>query len=370
MRPQPLVKGNTKKGGTNPSVTQLSTQQSVTDRIARPARQIRTALAILALAALLNCRPGQIQQGPKVRIAVGGQTQLVYLPVTLAERLGYYRDEGLEVTLEDFPGGAKALEALVGGSADVVSGFYDHTIQMAAEGKPMRAFVSMLRYPGLVLAVSPKTRKKVERIADLSGAIVGVSAPGSSTHMLTQHLLEQHGLDKDAASIVGVGMAAGAVAAMERGAVDAAVMAEPALSQLQARTGTVRLLADLRTPEGVRAVYGVGSYPASVLYSSSQWVQNNEILARRLARAIKRCLEWIQTHSAAEIAQAMPESFHGADEALYRQALENSKAMFSTDGRLDSEGAAAVAKVMHVLMPKVRQAKVDPNRTYTNKYVE
>jgi len=114
----------------------------------------------------------------------------------------------------------------------------------------------------------------------------------------------------------------------------------------------------------------VVSYPASVLYSSAQWVESNEILARRLARAIRRCLEWIQAHSAEEIAQAMPESFRGGDETLYRQALENSKAMFSTDGRLDPEGAAAVAKVMSGLMPKVGQAKVDPNLTYTNKHVE
>src|SRR5258708_18304262 len=84
-----------------------------------------------------------------VRLAVGGQAQMVYLPVTLAAELGYYHAQGLDVTLQDFPGGSRALEALLG-SADVVSGFYDHTIQMAAEGRDLVAFVSMLRYPGFV----------------------------------------------------------------------------------------------------------------------------------------------------------------------------------------------------------------------------
>ena len=83
-----------------------------------------------------------------VRIAVGGQNQMVYLPTTLAQELGFYRDEGIDAELQDFAGGAKALQALVGGSADVVSGFYDHTIQMAAEGREFVAFVTMLRFPG------------------------------------------------------------------------------------------------------------------------------------------------------------------------------------------------------------------------------
>ncbi len=319
---------------------------------------------------LAACSAGRIQQGPQVRIAVGGQAQLVYLPLTLAEKLGHFRDEGLEVSLSDFPGGAKALEAMLGGSADVVCGFYDHTVQMTAEGKPMVAFVSMLRYPGLVLVVSPETTRKLASIQDLRGAVVGVSAPGSSTHMLLKYLLAKHGLPTDAASIVGIGMSAGAVAAMERGKVDAAVMAEPALSQLQARKGEVRLLADLRTPQGVQDVYGVPNYPASVLYASARWMETNQEVALRLARAMRRTLAWIGAHTAAEISQAMPERFRGEDPAMYVRAIEHSKGMFSPDGVMAPESAAAAAKVMAGLMEKVRLAKVDPAQTYTNRFLQ
>src|SRR6185295_2751870 len=41
----------------------------------------------------------------KVRIAIGGQNQLIYLPTTLARELGYYKEEGLDVELQDFQGG-------------------------------------------------------------------------------------------------------------------------------------------------------------------------------------------------------------------------------------------------------------------------
>src|SRR5260370_1155482 len=119
--------------------------------------------------------PRRDSSSDRIRIAVGGQAQLIYLPTTLARELGFYRDEGLDVELQDFPGGAKALQAAVGGSAEIVSGFYDHTIQMAAEGKTFVAFVTMTRVPGLALAPSPKSANDVTKIADLKGRVAGVT---------------------------------------------------------------------------------------------------------------------------------------------------------------------------------------------------
>jgi NitT/TauT family transport system substrate-binding protein len=295
---------------------------------------------------------------------------LVYLPTTLAERLGYYRDEGLNVELQDFPGGAKALEALLGGSADVVSGFFDHTIQMAAEGRQLIAFVSMLRYPGLVLVVSPSAGRSIHSVEDLAGTNVGVSAPGSSTHHFLNHLLVKHGLTRESVSAIGVGMAAGSVAAMEAGRVHAAVMAEPAISQLEKRRGALRVLAETQTVEGVRAAYGVDAYPAAVLYSASTWVSSNEILAQRLARAIRRTLSWIQSHPASEIAAKMPGQFHGGDLELYVRAIERSKHMYSPDGVMPASAADAAYRVMAESMPKVRSASFDVSRCYTNRFVE
>jgi NitT/TauT family transport system substrate-binding protein len=329
------------------------------------------SLPLLFIAGLMmSCsKPTPIQSGPKVVIAIGGQAQLVYLPVTLAEQLGYYRAEGLEVELHDFPGGSKALEALMGGSTDVVSGFFDHTVQMAAEGKPIRSFVAMLRYPGLALVVSPKSSKRVETVRDLAGLNVGVSAPGSSTHMMLNHLLIKHGLKPGDASAIGIGMAAGAVAAMEAGKVDAAIMAEPAISQLRARDANLRVLAHTQSLSGVRDVYGVSSYPAAVLYSHSAWVEKNQILAQRLAKAIRRTLAWIQAHSAADIAAKMPPQLRGENLELYTQAIANSKDMFSPDGVLDDEGAQAVVRVLSESLEKVRVARPDVKQCYTNQFV-
>lgn len=324
-------------------------------------------LAIFLAFLLAACGPRPAQQ--RVRLAVGGAPQIIYLPVTLAQELGYFTAEGLNVEFQDYAGGAKALQSLLGGSADVVSGFYDHTIQMAAEGKSLQAFIVLVRHPGLVLVVSPAASKRIGSIADLAGARIGVTSPGSATHFFLNFLLSKHGLAPEAVSVIGIGHAGSAVAAMESGNVDAAIMTDPALSQITRRAGPVRILADTRTPNGVQAEFDTEAVPASVLYAQRAWIDANPEVARRLTRAMKRTLTWIQEHDAKAIAAKMPLSHRGADAALYEAALMASMPIFATGGPMPVPGAQAVERLLRVSLPKLREAKIDLGATYTDKFL-
>jgi NitT/TauT family transport system substrate-binding protein len=304
-----------------------------------------------------------------VRIAVGGQNQMVYLPTTLAQELGFYREEGLEVELQDFAGGAKSLQALVGGSADVVSGFYDHTIQMAAEGREIVAFVTMLRFPGLVLVTSAQSAGTVTKIEDLKGRIAGVTTAGSSSQMLLTFMLQRHGVAADAVSITAIGSAATAIAAIEHGKVDAGMLADPAVTLVARRNPGARVLADLRTAAGVKEALGVDAYPSSVLYATGDWIRAHRDTTGRLARVITRTLAWMQAHTPEEIAARTPPSVRGEDDALYIEALKSSMPMFSPDGVMAPEGADVVRTLLAGSMEKVRTAGVDVSKTYTNDFV-
>ncbi|MEO7031764.1 MAG: ABC transporter substrate-binding protein, partial [Herbaspirillum sp.] len=163
----------------------------------------------------------QTLEKSKVSIAVGGKNLFYYLPLTIAEQLGYFKDEGLQVTISDFAGGSKALQALIGGSADVVSGAYEHTINMQAKAQPITAFVLQGRAPQIVLVVSNKTMPNYKSLADLKGKKIGVSAPGSSTNMMANFVLAKAGLKPTDVSFIGVGTSAGALAAMRSGQIDA-----------------------------------------------------------------------------------------------------------------------------------------------------
>ena len=326
----------------------------------------------LVAAACGACRAGHERSGSPlttVRIAVGGQHQLMYLPATLASELGFYKDEGLSVAIQDVPEGTQALEALAGGTADVVGGFYDHTIQMAAEGREVVAFVSMLRSPGLALVTSPQSAGKVTTIEHLKGRIVGVTTAGSSSQVLVSYLLQQHGVGAAAVHLTAIGTGATAIAAIEHGTVDAGMMADPAFTLVLRRNPGVRVLADLRRGDGVKAVVGSTMYPGSVLYSSGDWVRANRDTARRLARAITRTLVWMQTHPPQEIAARTPAAFRGEDQALFVDALTSSMPMYSPDGVMEMDGAEAVKRLLGQSMEKVRYASFSLARTYTNEFV-
>jgi len=328
--------------------------------------RLRLALAI-ALATVACANPPH--SGTHVRLAVGGANQMVYLPTTLAQQLGFYRDEGLDVELQDHQGGSKALQALVGGSADVVSGFYDHTIQMAADGRPFVAFVSILRFPGLVLVTSPQSADTVTKIEDLKGRIAGVTTAGSSSQMLLTYILQRHNVAADAVSITAIGSAATAIAAVEHGKVDAGMMADPAFTMLTRRNAHPRVLADLRTEAGVKDAFGVSTYPASVLYAKADWIAANRETTMHLARAMVKTLAWMHTHTPDEITAKTPKEFRGEDDTLYSEAVKNSMPMFSLDGVMDAAGAEAVYKLLAGSMDKVRGAQIDLSKTYTNEFV-
>ena len=333
------------------------------------------ALVVLAVA----CREAPSSSGGgagggdetgEVTIAVGGQAAMVYLPTTLAQELGYYEEEGLDVAIEDFEGGSEALQSLLGGSADVVSGFYDHTIQMAAKGKELKSFVTMLKYPGLKLIVAPGHESEIDSPADLDGKVVGVTAPGSSTDLFLKYLLSKNDLAPEAASVTAIGATSTAVAAMEKGKVDAGVMVEPAPSALEARAGELEVLADTSTQEGVEETFEVDSYPASVFYSSTEWIEANPETAEKLARAITKTLEYIESHSVEEIMAEMPEEFVGAEPEIYKAGMEASLETFSTDGVMEKEGPEAVYEVLSLSLDEVENADIDVTNTYTNEFVD
>src|SRR3954454_3423553 len=208
----------------------------------------------------------------KITIAVGGGACLCYLPTVLAKQLGEYEKAGLAVELVDLKGGSDALKAVLGGSADVVSGYFDHCVNLAAKKPEPQSFVVYDRYPGLVLVVSPGHTSEIKSIKDLAGKKIGVSAPGSSTDFFLKFLLKKNGVNPADTAVIGVGLGATAVAAMEQGQIDAAVMLDPAVTVLQAAHPDLRILSDTRTQKDNQAVCG-GDYPGGSLYSTAAWVR-------------------------------------------------------------------------------------------------
>lgn len=344
-----------------------------TIRFVGPRRLLAAGLAALVVSAACSASAGGGEAGRgepiKVTLAMAAPSGVTHLPVVLADRLGYYADEGLDVRMVDFQAGSKVLAALLAGDADVASGFYGDTITMAAKGKSLRSFVTTVNSPGLALAVSPKAGRRVDRLADLRGAVVGVSAPGSGSHVFLNYLLHRDGLDPDDIAVAGIGLSGTAVAAMERGQVDAAVMLEPALSQLERRAGGLQFLADTREQAGIDEIFGTDGFPAIGLLTRSNWLADHPATARKLAAALTRALRWVHGHSAAEIADALPPEFAGPDRGLYVSTIASARRTVSIDGRMTAAGAEAVRRFLTVSTPEVADAGIDLAETFTNEFL-
>ena len=209
----------------------------------------------------------------KISIAVGGKATFYYLPLSLAEQLGYFKSEGLEVDISDFAGGAKALQAVVGGSADVCSGAYEHTVYLQAKNQFYQSFVLQGRAPQISIGVSTKNLPNYKGLEDLRGKKIGVSAPGSSTNIAANLILSRAGLKASDVSFIGVGTSAGAISAIRSGQIDAISNIDPVMTMLEQK-GDVKVIYDTRTLKGTAQVFG-GPMPAACLYASVDFVQKN-----------------------------------------------------------------------------------------------
>jgi NitT/TauT family transport system substrate-binding protein len=324
-------------------------------------------VAFTAAALLLSSGIALAQS--KITLAVGGGSCLCYLPTMLAKALGEYEKAGVNVDVVDFKGGSESLKAVIGGSADVVSGYFDHCVNLAAKGQHLQSFVVYDRFPGLVLVVSPKHTGEINSIKDLANKKVGVSAPGSSTDFFLKYLLNKNGVDPNSVGVIGVGLGATSVAAMEQGQIDAAVMLDPAVTILKTNHADLKILSDTRSQKDTLGVFG-GEYPGGALYTKAEWIAAHPKETQALTNAIVATLKWIHSHTPEEIADKMPPELVGKDKAAYVAALKNTLPMYSNDGRMDPKGAEAVLAVFSQSSPEVKNAHIDLSKTYTNAFVE
>jgi NitT/TauT family transport system substrate-binding protein len=324
------------------------------------------ASAAAAMVAVPALRAQARVEKSRLSLAAGGRASFYCLPLTIAEQLGYFRAEGLEVEITDMVGGARALQALVGGSADIVSGAYEHTIHMQAKNQFLSAFVLQGRAPQIAFGVSTRSMAGYRSVADLRGRKIGVSAPGSSTNMVANVVLARAGLRAADVSYVGVGTAAGALAALRSGQVDALCNIDPVMTMLEQK-GEVKIVADTRTLKGTQDVFG-GPMPASCLYAQAEFVQKNPNTCQALANAIVHSLKWLQTAGPSDIIKTVPDSHLLGDRALYLASFNKVREAISLDGMVPEEGARTALKALAGLDPSVKAEKVDLARTYTNDF--
>src|SRR5215467_6480687 len=159
----------------------------------RSSRRLFSSIAVSAIIAAASFGASAAHAADKITIMVGGYEKQIYLPAKLAEALGYFKDEGLDVELLNEAAGVDAENQLLAGAVQGVVGFYDHAVDLQAKGKFVESIVQFSQAPGEVELVSAK-HPEIKSPADFKGKTLGVTGLGSSTNFLTLYMASKAGL--------------------------------------------------------------------------------------------------------------------------------------------------------------------------------
>ena len=335
-------------------------------------RQFNLASLNVAGLTALGCGMPALAQNryekTKINLAVSGKASFYYLPLTIAEQLGYFAAEGLELEIVDFTSSIRAQQALVSGNADAVCGAFEHLINLHAKQQFVQSFVALGRTPQMAMGVSTKNMPNYKRLADLRGKRIGIAAPGTGTNIMANVLLQRAGLQQNDVSFIGVGMSAGALSAVRTGQIDAICNLEPVMSQLE-QSGDIKTIADSRTLRGTQAIFG-GAMPGACLYTAPDYLQKNRWVVQALSNAIVRSLKWLQTAGPKELLQGVPEVYLMGDRGLYLATYNKLRESISLDGLIAEDAAKMSLKVMASFDPALKAEKIDISKTYVNVFAK
>jgi NitT/TauT family transport system substrate-binding protein len=332
----------------------------------------RTLVAVTTLSALsmavplLGAQPRP--ERTKLAIAVDGQSALHYLPLTLAEQLGFFKAEGLDVEVVDFSSGAAAAQAVASGAVQVGAGDFAHLLAGQAVGRAFRSFVLLGRAPGIALGVSPQALPGYRTLADLKGKRIGVTEPEAPTHRLARLVLAQAGLGESEVSYVSLNSADQAVLAFRLGQVHALSHGDAVMTLLEQR-GEIRIVADTRTQKGALAVFG-GAMPSACLYAPGDFITQYPNTTQAITHALVRSLKWLQTAGPRDLITSVPEAYMLGDRALYLAAFNKMREVVSPDGLMTEDGPATALRAFVALHPAVKPRAVDVNSAFTNQFAQ
>jgi len=325
-------------------------------------------LAAVAFFAASSAGRAETIERPHVSVSIGSFI-IGFLPLPLAHANGWFREQGLDVDVQNFQAsGTKALESLIGGSSDAVVGAYDYTARMQTRGKDIRCVILLNNAPGIAVAVRKDLAEKIRTVRDLKGATVGITSSGTALDYIFRKVRADAGLAPDDVRIVPIGSGKNAIAAMETGSIDAVVHQDPAITVMQ-RSGLAKVILDIRSIEQTRAVLG-GDYPFTCLYTSAGFIEQNPVTTQRLVNAFAKALAFIHDHTAVDIADATPVEYHLGGRDVFVATLEATKDMFPAVGRFDPADLARPVLLIATFEEAFRVAPIRIADTYTNRFVD
>jgi NitT/TauT family transport system substrate-binding protein len=340
----------------------------------RNLRKLAFPLAAVALAAAACSSSGTpASTAPKdpvkLTISISNVTNQTYLAVVLAQQLGYFKQQGIDLTIQNVTTGSQNFTEMLAGQVQGVVGIYDHTIDLQAKGQSVESVMTLNQAPGFAILVRSDEASSITSAAQLAGKNVGITGTGSSTQFVLNGVVQHAG--GNASTIKPVNVAAGAtfISAVQNDEVDAGITSEPTISALLNKHAA-NILVDLRTTAGTEAALG-GPYVGTSLIFPTAYVKAHATTVQEMVNALHESLKYIQTHSASNIVSHMPAADYAATgETAYTQALANEIGIFSPTGLMVQDGPQSVERILSTFDTSVKGKTINLSLTYTNTFVQ
>jgi len=304
---------------------------------------------------------------PTVTMMVGGIDKQIYLPYQLAQNLGFYKKYGVNMQLStEQNGGVGAEEAMASGQVDMAGAWYVHTIDFQEKGKDVISVAQLSGAPGEREMCAKGTT--ITSPAQWKGKTVGVTDIGSGTDELTQYMAHRAGLTTQQFSRAAVGAGPTFVAGLEHQRIACGMTSQPTAGAVQTK-GVGYTAMNLATTSGAEKWLG-GAYPAAGVLAQASWVKSHQKETQAVVDALVATMHWIATHSAAQIADAMPPAFVSnglTTKAAYISELAGDKGQFLPDGMMPPSGPQTVYTIEKFIGNAPHP--INLAGTYTNSYV-
>jgi NitT/TauT family transport system substrate-binding protein len=326
------------------------------------------AIGALALGASAACSSSSSSHSslPTVKLMVGGIDKQIYLPYQLAQNLGYYKKYGVNVELStEVNGGVGAEDAMASGQVDMAGAWYIHTIDFQSKGKQVESVVQLSGAPGEREMCG--TNSGVHSAADFKGKTLGVTDLGSGTDELTQFIAAQKGISHSDYHTLAVGAGATAIAAIQGGTAQCVMTTQPTVAALESKKLAYSAV-DLATTQGAKTALG-GAWPAAAVLAQTSWVDSHKDTVQKVVDALVATMHWISTHTATQIADALPSDFvqnSTITKDQYIAGLTTDKGQFLPDGIMPAGGPQTVMATEKLIGTDV--SKVSLGNTFTNEF--
>jgi NitT/TauT family transport system substrate-binding protein len=284
-------------------------------------------LLIIPLAA---CNKQTKEEIKTVRVAEVTRS-IFYAPQYVALSKGFFKDEGLKVELTTTWGGDKTMTTLLSGGADIALVGSETSIYVYSQGTndPVINFAQLTQTDGTFLV----SRNKIENFTwdQLKGSTFLGQRKGGMPQMVGEFVLKKHGIDphKDLKLIQNVDFA-NIANAFASGTGDFVQLFEPTASIFE-QEGKGYIVASFGTESG--------HVPYTTFMAKQSFIKNNKDTIEKFTRALYKAEQWVETHSAAEVAKAIQPYFKDTDIQIIEKVVDRYKSQgtYATNPVLDKE---------------------------------